>query len=184
MLFIFIPPDLSQCTIFCSNFLILQNTKYSLETFPFVCFSLAPHHVHILWSMNSRELSGRCRNTNWGVSRAPLTFVQGNREIIHIEENQGTNPNFFLSKVPLFLVCCSSQWLGKKLDNDPCNTCILPHTATKILFMYSFSGNCVALVPTSTWAIYIFPGSVHIFGCSKIDRPILETYKSLTDIRV
>ncbi len=28
----------------------------------------------------------------------------------------------------------------------------------------------------------IFPGSVHIFGCSKIDRPILEIYKSLTDI--
>jgi hypothetical protein len=26
-----------------------------------------------------------------------------------------------------------------------------------------------------------FPGSVHIFGCSKIDRPIQEIYKSLTD---
>jgi hypothetical protein len=36
-------------------------------------------------------------------------------------------------------------------------------------------GNCM---------IYRFPGSVHIFGCSKIDRPILEIYKSLTDIRV
>ncbi len=34
------------------------------------------------------------------------------------------------------------------------------------------------------WAIYIFPGSVHIFGCSKIDIPILEIYKSLTDIWV
>jgi hypothetical protein len=32
------------------------------------------------------------------------------------------------------------------------------------------------------WAIYIFPGSVH--SCSKIDRPILEIYKSLTDIWV
>jgi hypothetical protein len=28
----------------------------------------------------------------------------------------------------------------------------------------------------------IFPGSVHIFGWSKIDRPILEIYKYLTDI--
>jgi hypothetical protein len=32
------------------------------------------------------------------------------------------------------------------------------------------------------WAIYIFLGSVHMFGCSKIDRLILEIYKSLTEI--
>jgi hypothetical protein len=58
--------------------------------------------------------------------------------------------------------------------------------ATKIPFMYSFSGNCAASVPISTfmclWDIYIFPGSVNIFGCSKIDSLILERYKSLTDI--
>ncbi len=34
------------------------------------------------------------------------------------------------------------------------------------------------------YMIYRFPGSVHIFGCSKIDSPILEIYKSLTDIWV
>ncbi len=46
--------------------------------------------------------------------------------------------------------------------------------------MYSFSGNCAASVPISIlmclWGIYIFPGLVHIFPGSRIDRPILEIY--------
>ncbi len=37
------------------------------------------------------------------------------------------------------------------------------------------------LSPNSTlmwlWAMYIFPGSVNIFGCSKIDRPILVCHE-------
>ncbi len=58
----------------------------------------------------------------------------------------------------------------------------------KSQLMYSFSGNCSASVPISTfmclWAIYIFPGLVHIFPCSRIGRPLLEIYKSLTGIWV
>ncbi len=49
-------------------------------------------------------------------------------------------------------------------------------TETKILFMYSFSGNCAASVPMSThihvsvsdYMINVFPGSIHIFSCRRI----------------
>ncbi len=56
------------------------------------------------------------------------------------------------------------------------------HTATKIPFMYSFSGNCAASlspnfhIPVSVSDLCIFPESVH-----RIGRLIVGKYKSLTD---
>ncbi len=59
------------------------------------------------------------------------------------------------------------------------------HILPKIRPIYSKKWNCAASFPIPTfmylWAIYIFQGSVCLFGCSKIDRPILGIYKSLTD---
>ncbi len=59
------------------------------------------------------------------------------------------------------------------------------HIATKIPFMYFFSGNCAASVPISTlmclWAIYIFSGSVHTFPAAKyVDRSWEQLNRSQT----
>ncbi len=60
------------------------------------------------------------------------------------------------------------------------------HTAKKIRIMYSQKSNCATLFPVSIfknmWTIYIFPGSVHLFCCSQIGRPILGIYKDRSQI--
>ncbi len=59
------------------------------------------------------------------------------------------------------------------------------HTATAIPFIYSFSGNCAASAPISTfmcmWAIYIFPRIGPHISSSREGRPIVGIYNSLTD---
>ncbi len=58
-------------------------------------------------------------------------------------------------------------------------------TATKIPFMYSFSGNCAASIPISD--IYVSVSNLYIskivphISCSRIGRSIGGIYKSLTD---
>ncbi len=53
-------------------------------------------------------------------------------------------------------------------------------TATKISFIYSFSGNSAASAPISTfmclWAIYIVPGSVYSTYCLQQNREYIKEY--------
>ncbi len=104
----------------------------------------------------------------------------------------------------LFICGVTDSWLNRQTERQiasilyvsmyaSLSLCILVecqcvYTAKEISIKYFFSGNSAATVPIPTfmglWAIYIFPGSVHIFPCSRIGRPILEIYKSLTDIWV
>jgi hypothetical protein len=68
---------------------------------------------------------------------------------------------------------------GRSKMCDSIELCGRSHrTATKIPFMYSFSGNCAAAQSQFQHScvcerFFIFPGLVHLFSCSRIDRPIM-----------
>jgi hypothetical protein len=59
-----------------------------------------------------------------------------------------------------------------------------PHRTKSLIYVFPEMKLC-GLIPNSYIQVsesdlYI-PGSVYLFGCSKIGRPILGIYKSLTD---
>ncbi len=92
--------------------------------------------------------------------------------------------------VNLWESTCRGGWLRPAWWQPGCITMIHRaglriYTVSKIRFMYSQKWNCAALYPIPTfkylWVIYIFSGSVCLFGCRKIGRPILGIYKSLKE---
>ena len=68
---------------------------------------------------------------------------------------------------------------------DLCYLLLIVCTFPKIQFMYSQKQNCVVSFPIPTfmylWVIYIFPGSICLFCCSKIGVLFVGIYKSLKD---
>jgi len=79
---------------------------------------------------------------------------------------------------------CMGGRPGKKTNFQQCPV-RRQHGEMKQCKVSHCNENPIYVLPISAfmclWAIYIFPGSVHIFSCSRIGRPIVGIYKSLTD---
>ncbi len=78
---------------------------------------------------------------------------------------------FFISSSPKFYFGNPDWYMEWLCMADRC-------TAKAIPFIYSFSGNCAASAPISTfmclWSIYILPGLVHIFPPAETAAPSWE----------
>jgi len=67
-------------------------------------------------------------------------------------------------------------------NNTETTTCTVPKIRTSIPRNENARPCSQFLQSLYLGAIYIFPGSVCLFGCRKIGRPILGIYKSIKDI--
>jgi hypothetical protein len=122
-----------------------------------ICHSIGPNGVSVAMDSVVHRIAIFPPPLHWGSLRS-ITFSEFALQI-------------FFTPSPVFC-----YWLLHCKDKMP-----------KIWNKYSQKRNIGVSVPMSKfmclWAIYIFPGSVHIFHCSRIG-PILKIYKSLTDIWV
>ncbi len=91
-----------------------------------------------------------------------------------------TSPSHYNSSILLFLPFFSSQFVFYKFS-------VCPHTATKMPFMYSFSGNCALRSLSLNIHIHVSVSDLCIsrigpyISFSRIGRSIVGIYKSLTD---
>ncbi len=117
---------------------------------------------------------------NWLLNFALYSFWWRYLHILYVSFIIPVTVYSLLKKLPLLFII-NKKRSGQKHLIVRDKIC----AATKLQFIYSQKRNCAASVPISTfmclWVIYIFPGSIHIFSCSRIDIPIVRMYESLTD---
>ncbi len=126
----------------------------------------------------------RWSGTSWRRTSGGTTSLSDssarNHQVTALEHNTEVS---FSSVIGVKFAQSSSQWEEKGTIFEEMSQTLLTKkarkpelsTSTKIPFMSSFYGNCVASFPISTfmclWAIYIFPPSICLFCCRKyVDR--------------
>jgi hypothetical protein len=92
-------------------------------------------------------------------------------------------PSFLRVQYQLLYSCSRNPCVKWKII---CVSVTYNCTAKKIWITSSQKLNSAALFLMSLcihlWTIYIFPGSVYLFCCSQVGRPVVGIYKSLTDM--